>query len=119
MEKGVKVPVVLGKGLVLSTLLTVVAVFVMAVLLLKTGITEKTIRIVIIGVYVVACFLAGLYSGKKIKTRRFLWGMAAGLCYFLMLLIVALSIHGGHISSGLIATALICMGSGMLGGMVS
>lgn len=115
----VKIPVILGKGLLGSCIISAVAIFIMALLLLKTGISEKTLHIVIIAVYVISCFLSGLYCGKKIKTRRFLWGLMEGILYFAVLGMISLIMNKGQFSPGMAATSLICLGSGMLGGMIS
>lgn len=112
------IPVIMGKGLLGSVVLSGAAIMIMALLLLKTGVTEKNIHIAVIGVYVVSCFLSGLYCGKKIKTRRFIWGLLSGVLYFAVLMILSLAMGGGHLSAGMAAAALICMGSGMLGGML-
>ena len=39
---------------------------------------EKEITLGVRGIYILACFLAGLVAGKKAKRRRFLWGFCAG-----------------------------------------
>ena len=45
---------------------------------------EKEITLGVRGIYILACFLAGLSAGKKAKRRRFLWGFCAGALYFLI-----------------------------------
>ena len=95
---------------VLSTLLimyilTGVALFVLAFLLYKMELTENIVTIGITAIYVVSGLLGGIIIGKRMKTRRFLWGIIMGAAYFLVLLI------------GL--TLVMCMGAGMIGGMVS
>ena len=47
---------------------------------------EKEITLGVRGIYILACFLAGLSAGKKAKRRRFLWGFCAGALYFLIFL---------------------------------
>ena len=47
---------------------------------------EKEITLGVRGIYILACFLAGLVAGKKAKRRRFLWGFCAGALYFLIFL---------------------------------
>ena len=115
----VKLPLILMKGLIGSVLLSAAAVFVMAFLLYKTGISESTIHIVVIVMYGVSCLLSGFYCGKKIKSRRFLWGLVAGLLYFVLLCGLTLAVKNGRLSSHVMTSALVCLGSGMLGGMIS
>lgn len=51
---------------------------------------EKEITLGVRGIYILACFLAGLSAGKKAKRRRFLWGFCAGALYFLIFLALSL-----------------------------
>ena len=65
---------------VLSTLLimyilTGVALFVLAFLLYKMELTENIVTIGITVIYVVSGLLGGIIIGKRMKTRRFLWGL--------------------------------------------
>ena len=111
---------------VLSTLLimyilTGVALFVLAFLLYKMELTENIVTIGITAIYVVSGLLGGIIIGKRMKTRRFLWGIIMGAAYFLVLLIGAALLNRGLTSDmrhiGL--TLVMCMGAGMIGGMVS
>ena len=111
---------------VLSTLLimyilTGVALFVLAFLLYKMELTENIVTIGITAIYVVSGLLGGIIIGKRMKTRRFLWGIIMGAAYFLVLLIGSALLNRGLTSDmqhiGL--TLVMCMGAGMIGGMVS
>ena len=111
---------------VLSTLLimyilTGVALFVLAFLLYKMELTENIVTIGITAIYVVSGLLGGIIIGKRMKTRRFLWGIIMGAAYFLVLLIGSALLNRGLTSdmlhNGL--TLVMCMGAGMIGGMVS
>ena len=82
---------------------------------------EKEITLGVRGIYILACFLAGLTAGKKAKKRRFLWGFCAGALYFLIFLLLSFAIKQsiqGSASSLLLSLAL-CAGSGTIGGMLS
>ena len=115
----IKIPVILLKGMLGACVLTFGAALILALLLWKTGISESSIHIAVDIVYVLSCFLSGLYCGKKIKTRRFLWGLIVGGLYFSILLILGIVIKDNHTAVSLTSKALICLGSGMLGGMIS
>lgn len=110
--------VVILKGLMISAGITFAAVLILALLILKTGISEKTLRIAVIIVYAVACFAAGFYNGHKLKQRRFIWGILGGIFYFLILLVISMVAGQGKWHTGILTTALICLGSGMFGGML-
>ena len=110
---------------VLSTLLimyilTGVALFVLAFLLYKMELTENIVTIGITAIYVVSGLLGGIIIGKRMKTRR-LWGIIMGAAYFLVLLIGSALLNRGLTSDMLHIglTLVMCMGAGMIGGMVS
>ena len=75
---------------VLSTLLvmyilTGAALFFLAFLLYKMELTENIVTIGIMVIYVVSGLLGGIIIGKRMKTRRFLWGILIGGAYFVVL----------------------------------
>ena len=111
---------------VLSTLLimyilTGAALFLLAFLLYKMELTENVVTIGIMAIYVVAGLVGGIIIGKRMKTRKFLWGIIMGAAYFLVLMIGSVLMNRGFTSDGLhiVMTLLMCMGAGMIGGMVS
>lgn len=71
--------------------------------------------------YILPCLLGGLLTGKKSKTRKFLWGLGFGAFYFLLLLAISFaSGQGLHSDIGPVFTAFAsCAVSGMLGGIFS
>ena len=104
---------------VLSTLLimyilTGVALFVLAFLLYKMELTENIVTIGITAIYVVSGLLGGIIIGKRMKTRRFLWGIIMGAAYFLVLLIGSALLNRGLTSDMLHIglTLVMCMGPG-------
>lgn len=111
---------------VLSTLLimyivTGAALFLLSFLLYKMELTENVVTIGIMVIYVVSGLLGGIIIGKRMKTRKFLWGIVMGAAYFLVLMIGSVLMNRGLTSDGLhmTMTLLMCMGAGMIGGMVS
>ncbi len=71
--------------------------------------------------YGLSSLAGGLLVGKKLRNRRFFWGMLMGLLYFFLLLAASCVIHGG-VKGGLAevgAACGICLAGGMLGGMLS
>ena len=75
----------------------------------------------IILIYIVVTFLAGFLAGKRAGEKKFLWGLAMGCVYFLILTAISMIVNRGmeEVSSSLITVFLLCGGSGMLGGMLS
>ena len=89
-------------------------------LLYKCNLSEKVIDIAIIAIYVISSLLAGLFYSMGAKSRRFLWGMGAGVAYFLIICVLSIAMEPDFapVSNSSITTLLICLGSGMLGGML-
>jgi putative membrane protein (TIGR04086 family) len=109
------------KALFLSYLVTGIFLLVIAGLLYKFRLDEGKIRIGIILTYILSCFLGGFLVGKMQKSRQFLWGLILGLLYFAILMVVSLAVNRefSGTGAGFLTTFLLCMGSGMLGGMLS
>ena len=82
---------------------------------------EKEITLGVRGIYILACFLAGLSAGKKAKRRRFLWGFCAVALYFLIFLALSFALrHYLNVTpSSLQLSFALCAGSGTIGGMFS
>ncbi|MCD8364646.1 MAG: TIGR04086 family membrane protein [Clostridiales bacterium] len=111
---------------VISTLLimyviTGLALLALALLLLKMQLSENMVSAGILITYIIACLIGGLIAGRRMKTRKFLWGALMGAAYFLILLAGSfllnhdISADTTHIG----ATLAMCMGAGMVGGMIS
>ena len=104
------------------------AVFVMflisgllALLLYKREPGESVIKIGIVAVYVISGLCGGFLMGKRMREQKFLWGMAAGIIYFLLLFGVSLLVKGtGDLQmTRIFSTLILCGASGMAGGMLS
>ena len=59
--------------------------------------------------------------GKLVGEKKFLWGILLGLLYFLLLLGISLAVNHDlkNPEMNLVTTLVLCVGGGMLGGMVS
>lgn len=109
------------KTLLFSYILTGVFLALLAFLLYKVGLTESVVSIAIIVIYVAATFFAGFVAGKKLKSRKFLWGLLMGSAYFLVLIGVSLALGEptGQLGDSAVTTLVLCAAGGMLGGMIS
>lgn len=117
-----EIPVLfLLKSLLFSYILTGGLLLLLALLLYKVGLSQKVVSICIIAIYVLATFFAGFITGKKLKSRKFLWGALMGVAYFLVLVVVSLAVNRqpGVLADSLLTTLVLCGGGGMLGGMLS
>lgn len=112
--------IALLKCLMASYLITGIMLVVVAALLYKFSIKENVVNISIIAIYCISSLLAGLFFSKGAASRRFLWGMVAGAAYFLIICAVSMAVDQNFmpLSNACITTLLICVGSGMIGGML-
>ena len=108
------------KVLGLAYMVSALMLLLLAVMVYKFDVSEKVVSIGIILVYIVSCLLAGLVMGKLQKNRRFLWGIFVGAMYFAVLLILTGMVGKdlSDVATDFVTTLLLCLGSGMLGGMV-
>ena len=109
------------KACVVACLITGLGIFLGALLLWKMDFGEGTLKAIVISLYVLSTVIGGFYIGKKQKEKKFLWGMATGTFYFIILIIVTLVFSGLSIKIGvpLITAGLACVMSGTLGGMLA
>lgn len=109
------------KCMLAAYLLTAGLLLLLALMLYRFGLSEKIVSISIILIYIAVTFLAGFLAGKRAGEKKFLWGLAMGCIYFLILTAVSMIVNRGmeEIGNGLITVFLLCGGSGMLGGMIS
>lgn len=115
MEKVIKNIVII---LLTQIMLTTVILFVSSGIIWKYAYDEKAISAVVTGTYIVVNILGGIIAGKLFKKNKFLWGLAAGITYFSVLLLFGIFIFKtGTPGINVVGNALICAVSGMTGGM--
>ncbi len=124
MEKGnIKQTWVLSilKILLFMYIITGILLVILTGMLYKMQLSEGVVSAGIVVIYVVSGFLGGFLAGKIMQTRKFLWGMLMGGCYFLILIAGSVAFqHGiGMELSRFFTTLVLCIGSGMIGGMAS
>lgn len=73
----------------------------------------------IIFAYVMSSFVGAVMAGKKAGSRKFIWGILFGMLYFALILAVSYIIEGytGQFPENALTVFLLCVSSGMLGGM--
>lgn len=109
------------KCLFISYLLTIILLALLALCVYSWNLGSTFVNICIICIYIITCFLGGFILGKSTKSKRFIWGMLLGLAYMFILMIIAYAMnHNINLTSASnLTTLLLCVGGGMLGGMVS
>ena len=109
------------KCMLAAYILTAGLLLLLAFMLYRFGISEKVVSICIIGIYIVVTFAVGLIAGKREGKKKYLWGLAMGCAYYVILVIVSLIVNRGpqDIAGNMVTVFFLCAGSGMLGGMIS
>lgn len=109
------------KCLLFSYILTGGFLLLLAFLLYKLHLSEKVVNVFLILIYVATSFFAGFITGKKKRTRKFFWGALMGGLYFAVLFVISAVINRSfpQLSPEFTTTMLLCVGGGMLGGMLS
>lgn len=109
------------KGLIISYAVTGVLLAVLAFLVYQFHLNENITDLSIIAIYVAVTFIGAFVVGKKVKEQKFLWGFLLGLLYILIISIVAIALGSifSVTSSANLTTAALCIGGGLLGGMLS
>lgn len=102
-------------------IMTALLLFLLAFLLFKLSLSKGTLSVMITVTYVLTCFLAGRLAGKQIQKRRFMWGAIMGAAYYVILFLISI-IAGqpmSEVANSMFITLFLCVGGGMLGGMLS
>ena len=81
----------LTKGVVFSYLISGICLLILAFLLFQFELPEGVLRGGIIFSYVFSCFLGGMVVSGKQEGKKYLWGLLAGILYYVIL--VAVSKH--------------------------
>ena len=109
------------KSLLASYIVTGLLLLGLTFLVYKFELDEQLVVGGIVAIYVISTFLGGFIIGKLTRIRKFVWGMALGVIYFALLLLISYGVYREFNTNGLnvITTILLCVGGGMLGGMLS
>lgn len=108
-------------ALAAAYLVTVLALFGMAAVMLKAEPDVKTMELIILGIYFLSCFAGGWCAGRKAGQRKFLHGLVTGLLYFAVLFAVS-NLGERELQSDLLRgglSCLLCAAGGMFGGMLA
>ena len=103
----------------IAILLTLVLIFLSAVVLLMSGIDDSASAYIVETIRIVSVAFAGILCGRAVPKLGWLSGMAAGLCYLLVTVIVGLISYGtvGSWSKLLIDIA-VCAITGLGAGVI-
>ncbi len=109
------------RSLLFSYALTGVALLLLALLLFTFDLGETAVDVGVIIIYIIACFMGGFMSGRIVRRDKYLWGVVTGLAYFVLLQAVSFAVRGRWDMSAAhaVTTFFMCVGGGILGGMLS
>jgi putative membrane protein, TIGR04086 family/integral membrane protein, TIGR04097 family len=109
------------KSLLASYIVTGFLLLIVALLLFKMNLSEGKVNIGILVTYILSSFIGGFIIGKSTQTKKFIWGILLGTIYFLVLSMISFMVNKGFQGdvTGIVTTLVMCVGSGMLGGMLS
>lgn len=109
------------KSLLCACVVTGILLLLLALFAYKLNLEEKQVTIAVMAIYLVSTFVGGFMIGKWNRVQKFLWGMIVGAGYFILLLLVSFGIYHSLKNSGgnVITTMFLCIGGGLLGGMLA
>ena len=109
------------KSLLASYIATMIMLMILTLFVYKLEIGERVVSAGIVSIYILSTMVGGLLIGKMAQTRRFIWGIGLGMVYFLLLLLITLGVYRTINSdmANMITTWILCIGGGMIGGMLS
>ncbi|MGN1313486.1 MAG: TIGR04086 family membrane protein [Lachnospiraceae bacterium] len=108
-------------GLLAAYFITLLGLFIIALLLLQFRLSANTVENGILILYILSVFFAGFLMGKMKKEKKYLWGLLMGIVYYLILLILSLAVQKslGSGAGEIITIFILCAAGGTLGGMLS
>lgn len=109
------------KGLLFSTLVVALSAFLLAFVMFKTSWGDSVMFPLLIAFFCISAFIGGRYFAKHAESRRFLWGIAFGVAFFVLYVIVTyfLSADGTLFSDKVLTFLAASLGAGCVGGMLS
>ena len=121
MSMETKVIKPLLRSLFISYALSALFLGALAFALYKLRLGESLVNLLIFAVYFAACFAGGFFTGRKVRNRRFFWGLLSGLFYFLILFAVSWAMNPWSAldTERSVTVMAVCALGGMLGGMFS
>ena len=109
---------VMAAAWLISVMISAVGMVLASLIFYAVG--EGQISVSVYVVVVLAVLIGGIYAGHRIGYRRFLWGLALGAIYYVTLCLISV-VSGCMAAAGwqfCLPFVLLCLGSGMLGGML-
>lgn len=108
-----------AKATLIAIVLTLILIFISAVVLLLSGIDDSASIYIVESIRIISIAFAGILCGRSVPKLGWLSGMASGLFYLLVTVIVGL-ISFGSVGTGtkLLLDMLVCAVTGLLAGVI-
>lgn len=117
---GMRIVRVMAAAWLISVMISAVGMVLASLIFYAVGEGQNRICVSVYVVVVLAVLIGGIYVGHRIGYRRFLWGLALGAIYYVSLCLISVA-SGCMTAAGwqfCLPFVLLCLGSGMLGGML-
>lgn len=116
---------VMGITLIVMYVVSGLMLLLLAALLYNFELSEATVKIGVIVIYIVSGFTGGFLIGKQMQDKKYLWGLFAGGIYYVLLFVLSMvvkQVMGEALAFDavrMLTTFILCAVSGMAGGMIS
>ncbi len=102
-------------------IITGILLFLLAVITSKVEAEEVVARIGVLVIYLVSTAAGGYIIGKQKAQRRLLWGIFAGVVYFIIALAIGMALGAGLPADMVrfLTAMCICVAGGGIGGILS
>ena len=117
--------VTLGVTIGIMYAISGVMLLLLAFLLYNFELSEATVKIGVVAIYILSGFVGGFLMGRQMQDKKYLWGIVVGVIYFALLFVLSLLMKVGAGEEltmefvRILTTLLLCAVSGMAGGMIS
>lgn len=117
--------VTMGVTIAIMYAISGVMLLLLAFLLYNFELSEESVRIGVIVIYIVSGFVGGVLIGKWMQDKKYLWGLMAGGIYYVLLFALSFAIKQGMGEAmaldavRMLTTLVLCAVSSMAGGMIS
>lgn len=112
---------VIVRSLLFSYILSGILLVVISFALYKLRWKESQVQMAVNAVYIFSCLAGGFLMGKGFRQKRFFCGFLAGILYFAVLFLVSMVLKRGISTTPiqLFTVMGMCVGSGVIGGVLS
>ena len=109
------------KSLLASYIVTGILLLILTFLVYKFELDEQLVVAGIVATYIISTFVGGFILGKLTEVKKYIWGLSIGGIYVALLFLISYGVYREFNTNGMnaLSTALLCIGGGMLGGMLS